>query len=242
VRQDIPPETSDDLRIISREEQASLFMTLLAAFTVLLHGCTNQDDIVVGTDESGRNHRVLEGMIGFFINHLVLRTNVSGNPTFRELVRRVKETCLAAFAHQDLPFDKLVELVRPIREAGYSPLFQVLFVMNTPTSPMEFESDMRASSVGGGQISSKYDLSLFVTDRPAGISTAWVYRTDLFDATTIRSMISDFDAIIRNAASAPDTTVAELRSLVNTKEGAIATTARDERRAANRARLQRRSG
>ena len=100
---------STALKVLSRDEGATLFMTFLAAFNVLLHRYSNQDDLVVGTPIANRNHTETEGLIGFFVNTLVLRTDLSGNPTFRELVRRIREVCLAGYSHQDLPFEKLVE-------------------------------------------------------------------------------------------------------------------------------------
>src|SRR5262249_47654279 len=136
--------TTQQLRALAKKEQASLFMLLLAAFKVLLYGYTNQHDILVGTDESGRNHQAVEGLIGFFINHLVLRTDLSGNPSFRELLGRVRAVCLGAYSHQDLPFDRLVEVLRPDRVSSHTPVFQVLFVMNNTAQSVSVEG-----SVGG---------------------------------------------------------------------------------------------
>ena len=123
---------------MSRQEGATLFMTLLAAFKVLLHRYTSQDDLVVGTPIANRNRLETEGLIGFFVNALVLRTDLSGNPSFRELLRRVREVCLAAYGHQDLPFERLVEELHLERDLSRNPLFQVMFVLhNTRCETME---------------------------------------------------------------------------------------------------------
>ena len=126
-------------------------MTLLAALKVLLHRYTGQDDIVVGTPIANRTQAETEGLIGFFVNTLVLRTNLSDDPTFRELLGRVREVALGAYAHQDLPFEKLVEVLHPERNLSHSPLFQVLFVLqNTPLSAFELPG-LTVSPVRGGQ-------------------------------------------------------------------------------------------
>src|SRR5208337_926941 len=125
----LPKTVGDGLKALSRQEGVTLFMTLLAAFTILLHGYTNQDDLVVGTPTANRNRLEIEGLIGFFVNTLVLRTNLSDNPSFRDLLRRVREDYLGAYAHQDLPFERLVEELHPTRDLSRNPLFQVMFVL-----------------------------------------------------------------------------------------------------------------
>ena len=237
----IPTEINHTLQELSREERASQFMTLLAIFNVLLYSYTNQQDIIVGTDDAGRNHADLERLIGFFVNHLVLRTDLSGNPSFRELLCRVREMTLDAYTHQDMPFDKLVELLRPDREASYSPLFQVLFVMQPATTAVSSDTGFSASGVGPGLSSAKYDIVLFVKDTPAGLATSWLYRTDLFDADTILGMAADYESIVRCVASSQDVTVADLRALVLDQMGRRADIVREERRKSSRGRLLARS-
>ena len=125
----LPKQLGEALKALSRQEGVTLFMTLLAAFKILLHRYTSQDDLVVGTPIANRNRLETEGLIGFFVNTLVLRTDLSGNPSFRELLRRVREVCLAAYSHQDLPFEKLVEELHLQRDLSRNPLFQVMFVL-----------------------------------------------------------------------------------------------------------------
>ena len=139
-------------------------MTLLAAFQTLLHRYTGQDDIVVGSPIANRNRIEIEGLIGFFVNTLVLRTDHSGNPTFRELLHRVRETALEAYAHQDLPFEKLVEELRPDRDLSRSPLFQVMFVFqNAPARELSFKG-LNVSPVRIAGETAKFDLTLSVNE------------------------------------------------------------------------------
>ena len=125
----LPTELSERVRTLGRKENATLFMTLLAAFTILLHRYAGEDDIVVGTPIAGRNRQEIEGLIGFFLNHLVLRIDLSGHPSFRELLHRVRDMALGAYIHQDLPFERLLEELQPQRDLSRTPLFQVYFNM-----------------------------------------------------------------------------------------------------------------
>src|SRR5262249_47257520 len=160
-------------------ERATQFMVLLSAFKVLLSRWTGVKDLVVGTDVANRNQAQTEGLIGFFLNHLVLRTDLSGDPSFREVVSRVRESCLGAYGHQDLPFDRLVEVLRPERSVSHTPLFQVLFVVqNVPRGSTELEG-LETEEIGGTFPASKFDLALFMGDSAEGTGGLWVYRTDL---------------------------------------------------------------
>ena len=146
----LSPEVSAGLKELSRREGVTLFMTLLAAFQTLLHRYSGQEDIVVGSPVAGRNYRETEGLIGFFVNTLALRTDLSGEPTFVELLQRVKEVCLGAYAHQDVPFEKLVEELQPERDLSRSPLFQVMFgLQNVPQTAARLGELELAGGAGG---------------------------------------------------------------------------------------------
>jgi len=179
-------------------------MTLLAAFQTLLHQHTGDEDIVVGTDMAGRNDVKLESLIGFFVNLLVMRTDLTGNPTFRQLLHRVRETALGAYAHQDVPFVKLVELLQPQRHVSNTPLFQVLFVLqNTPAEPLElpgltFEGIKKVDS------KAKFDLAVFVGESGDQLFMEWVYDTDLYTGSQIREMAEHYDRLLQQVAAEPD--------------------------------------
>src|SRR5207247_2224190 len=162
----LPAPLSQQLNTLSRQQGVSLFMTLLAAFQVVLHYYTGRDDIIVGTDVANRNLAEIEELIGFFVNQLVLRTDLSGNPTFEELLERVREVALEAYLHQDLPFDKLVEALRPERSLSYSPLFQVKIVLqNAPEYDVELPG-LRISYVEVDNGTSQLDLNVRVAEGP----------------------------------------------------------------------------
>jgi acyl carrier protein len=234
----IDSDLTSQIRALCRDEAASQFMVLLAAFSVLLHERTGLDDIVVGTDEAGRHDRALEPLIGFFINHLVLRSDLGGDPTFLELVRRVRGMTLDAYAHQEMPFDKLVEITQPDRSTATTPLFQVLVVMNTPPAELTFDETVDVQRANAGMTSSKYDICLFLSDRKSDLVATWVYRTDLFNASTIQAMAADFDAILRSVAGNPELKLAELRSTLRELACERNEARRNERRMINRTRLK----
>ena len=205
------------LKALSREEGVTLFMTLLAAFQTLLYRYSGNPDVVVGTGIAGRNRAEIEGLLGFFVNSLVLRTDLSGNPTFRELLARVREVTLGAYAHQEMPFEVLVEALQPERNLNYNPLFQVMVILqNTPR---------KASGVSGLSLSSreveigtsKFDLYLVISEGTDRIGFGLEYTTDLFDESTIRRMLSHFDNLFQAICANPDTPVQEL-SLLSPEE------------------------
>jgi len=197
-------ELSQALKALSRQANATLFMTMLTAFKTLLHRYTGQDDIVVGTDVANRNQAETEGLIGFFVNLLVLRTDLGGYPSFWELLQRVREVALQAYAHQDLPFEKLVEELQPERHLSYTPLFQVLFVMqNVPTLKLELPG-LTLLPLEVKDRTAKFDLALFVSETEHLIVGNWHYNTDLFDATTIAKMMGHFEALLHSIVAQPD--------------------------------------
>jgi alpha-ketoglutarate-dependent taurine dioxygenase len=209
---------SENLTVLSRQEGVTLFMTLLAAFQTLLYRYTEQDDIVVGTDIANRNRAEIEALIGFFVNLLVLRTDLSGNPSFRELLGRVREVALGAYAHQDLPFAKLVEALQPERKAGRTPLVQVLFVLqNTPMPALKF-ADLTLTPLQINTNKAKFDLALFMQETEQGIVGYWQYNTDIFHPLAIAHLSSHFETLLSNIAKNPDTRINTLEMLSETEK------------------------
>ena len=200
----------DGLKALSRQEGATLFMTLLAAFTILLHGYTNQDDLVVGTPTANRNRLEIEGLIGFFVNTLVLRTDLSDNPSFRDLLRRVREVCLGAYAHQDLPFERLVEELHPARDLSRNPLFQVMFVLqNAPLQAVELPG-LSLSPIEVDTSTTHFDLTLHIVDTEQGLVGTLAYNTDLFEAVTITRMLGHFRTLLEAVIATPERCVSDL--------------------------------
>ncbi|MBW4677719.1 MAG: amino acid adenylation domain-containing protein [Desmonostoc geniculatum HA4340-LM1] len=201
---------TEALAKLSKQEEVSLFMTLLAAFNTLLYRYTDQEDILVGTPIANRNRPELEGMLGFFVNTLVMRTNLSNNPSFRELLGRVREVNLGAYAHQDLPFEKLVEELRPKRDLKLNPLFQVMFVLqNTPISIHEFSGlTLRDLEVDSG--TAMFDILLSITESEQGLTGFLEYNTDLFDSATIIRLVSNLQTLLENIVINPNQSISEL--------------------------------
>ena len=197
-------ESSEAIKAFSRREGATLFMSLLAAFQVLLARYNGQEDIVVGTPIAGRNRAEIEPLIGFFVNTLVLRTDLSGEPSFRELVRRVREVCLGAYAHQDLPFEKLVEELQPERSLSHAPLVQVIFaVQNAPEGSFHLP-DLQLSAIEETNDTAKFDLVLHMQESPGAITGTLGYSTDLFEQATVRRMIEHFTTLLEAATARPE--------------------------------------
>jgi amino acid adenylation domain-containing protein len=204
-------ELSRSLEQLSRREGVTLYMTLLAIFQTLLARYTGQEDILTGTPIAGRNRAEIEGLIGFFVNMLVLRTDCSGNPSFRELLKRVRATTLAAYSHQDLPFEKLVEELRPERSLSYSPLFQVTFTLNNEPAELPGLPGIELAALdGGGGDTAKYDLVWSVTQTPRGLNASLVYNLDLFDAPTAESLLMRYRMLLEAVVSDPDTRLRDL--------------------------------
>ena len=209
----LPEDLSAALRALCGQEDATVFMGLLAAFNCFLYRLTGQNDIIVGTDFAGRNRSETEAMIGFFVNVLPLRNDLSGVPTFRELLRRVREVTREAYLHQDLPLDSLVEELRPKRDLSHSPLFQVLFVLQNIPPQTLTPTGLRTSLLDVETQTSKFDLALFLHERPNGLGGTWVYKTDLFDAATVADFTRKFQALLRDIVDQPDSRVDDLAFL-----------------------------
>jgi len=213
----LPKAIGGALKALSRDEAATLFMTLLAAFKVLLHCYTRQDDLVVGTPVANRNRLEIEGLIGFFVNALVLRTDLSGNPTFRELMRRVRKVCVDAYAHQDLPFERLVEELHIERDLSRNPLFQVMFVLqNSPVHAVELPGlSLNPVIADGG--TTHFDLTFHVVDSDQGLVATAAYSTDLFDGDTISRMLGHFQTLLEAIVKDSDRHLSELSLLTDTQ-------------------------
>ena len=204
------PELAANLKDFARREGVTLFMALLAGFQSLLSRYCGQDQIVVGTDVANRPTLETEKLIGFFINLLAIRTDLSGNPTFREVLSRVRETALGAYAHQDMPFDKLVEELRPERSLSHSPIVQVLFVMQNMPRPRKELAGLELSAFEMPLTRSKFDLATFMVETDAGLTGHWVYSIDLFERSTIARMAAHFETLLRGAVADPSTRISTL--------------------------------
>ena len=175
-------------------------MLMLAAFALLLSRYSGQENLLIGTGMAGRQRLELERLIGFFVNTLVLRVDLNGDKSFASLLRRVRQTALAAYANQDIPFEKLVSELQPGRNLSPTLPFQaVLVVQNTPSSSMNLEG-LRIESMSTETVAAKYDLNLVIAEFDAGLTGTFVYSTDLFDASTIAGMAESFQQILNDAA------------------------------------------
>jgi len=194
---------TEALTALSRQTGGTLFMTLLAAFAALLHRYTGQHDIVVGSPIANRSRAELEELIGFFVNTLALRLDLSGAPSFLELLRRVREVCLGAYAHQDLPFEKLVEELQPARNLSHNPLVQVMLVLqNTPLSTLA-GAEGTLDLVEIPRETAAFDLTLNLWERPEGLYGWCEYNTDLFNADTIARMVGHLEQLLRDVTAQP---------------------------------------
>ena len=206
----VPQPLADQLKQLARQQEATLFMVLLAAFNIVLSRYSGQTDVCVGTPMANRNRLEIEGLIGFFVNTLVLRSDLSGNPTFLELLKRVKEICLGAQAHQDLPFEKLVEELSPVRDMSHNPLFQVMLALqNTPDAALAITGltiTPELMEVG----TSKFDLDLEISESEQGLEIQYSYNTDLFDRATIERLAQHYGVLLEGIAKAPQRFISEL--------------------------------
>jgi aspartate racemase len=206
----LPATLTTALKQLCAQEGVTLYMTLLAAFQTLLYRYSRQEDIIVGSPIAGRNRAEIERLIGFFVNTLVLRTDLSGNPSFQELLTRVRATTLDAYAHQDLPFEKLVEELNPERSLSYSPLFQVMFVLqNTLEQTVELPG-LTQTPVEIGTATAQFDLTLSVAEQDGLLIGSWNYNTDLFDAGTIERMNTHFQILLAGIVANPAQPISQL--------------------------------
>ena len=200
----LPTNLTEEIESLSRHQGVTLFMTLLAAFKTLLYHYSGQDDINVGSPIANRNQSEIEGLIGFFVNTLVLRTNLSGNPSFRDVLKRVREVTLGAYAHQDLPFEKLVAQLQPERHLGQTPLYQVWFVLQNSPMPVVELPNLTLSLLEIETGAVRHDLKLDLTETSEGLKGFFEYKTDCFEASAIAHMIELFETVLNTVVQQPD--------------------------------------
>ncbi|MET0399298.1 MAG: amino acid adenylation domain-containing protein, partial [Longimicrobiaceae bacterium] len=209
----LPAAAAESLRALARAEGATPFMAALACFQLLLSIYSRQDDVVVGTPVAGRTHEALEGMVGMFVNTLALRTELGGDPPFRELLGRVREGTLGAYGHQDLPFEKLVDELRPPRDPGHAPVFQVMFSLhNLPAAALRLPG-LALEAVATESRTTKFDLALSLADTAAGLVGSLEHDAHLFDAGTAARMAAHFATLLEGAAAEPARRLSELSLL-----------------------------
>jgi len=206
------------LKNLSRAKDATLFMTAQTAFAVLLARWSGHTDVVMGTPIANRRHEQLTPLIGFFVNTLVLRNDLSGNPSFIEALAAAKATALDAYQYQDVPFEMLVDRLRPQRSTSHSPLFQVMLALDNNASAIVPFGGLRMSDAAGESHHAKFDLTLNLRETPEGLETCWDYCSDLFRADTIARMAESFEALLEGIAAAPEQRIQHLPLL---KRGSV---------------------
>ncbi len=217
----LPADLIESVRALGRGEGCTLFMTLLTAFGVLLGRYSDQEDLVVGTPIAGRTRAELEGVVGCFANTLALRLNLADAPTFRFLQGRVRDVCLGAYAHQEMPFEQLVEALAPPRSLGHAPFAQVMFqLLNAPTAA-SLAPDLQMMPLVVDTGTSKFDLTLFLREDAGGMEGIAEYGTDLFEADTIARMMDHYEALLRGATAAPGAPIGDLSLLGEAERGRL---------------------
>jgi amino acid adenylation domain-containing protein len=217
----LPANLSEKLKALSKHQDVTLFMTLLAAFQTMLFKFTGQQDIIIGSPIANRNRAESDGLIGFFVNTLALRTDLSGNPAFTKLLARVKETTLKAYANQDLPFEMLVEKLHPKRDLSRTPLFQVMFVFQDfPADTLELPG-LTVNLLELDKGTSLFDVTLFLRESEQGLSGSFEYNTDLFDSATIERMIGHFRTLLEGLVVHPEKRLSDLPILTESERNRI---------------------
>jgi len=207
----LPRTVVDGLRSLGRRHDATLFMTVLAAFQALLMRYSGQEDLAVGTPCAGRGHADTEPLIGFFANTVVMRGNLSGDPSFVEHLHRTRSASLGAFANQDLPFEEVVDTLHPSRQPGRTPLFQVMFAFqNLPGAPTDLAPGLRMEPLAVEAATARFDLTLYVNEEAGALHLGWQYNADLFDPDTISGMAASFDALAAHVVEDADCPVSAL--------------------------------
>jgi Condensation domain len=215
----------EKLESLARDGDATLFIALLAAFATLLHRYSGQDDIVMGTPFAGRHRSELESMIGYFINPLALRVDLSDDPTFRELLGRARETTLSAFEHADVPYEMVVRATTPERDLSQTPVFQVMMVLHNPEwerqRPKFEPRGVTAAEIVHEKGWAKFDLLLGMSQRPTGLNTTWEYSTELFDDATAKRIARHFEKLLESIVDDPDRPISRLPMLLDEEREVI---------------------
>ncbi len=206
----LPPALSQKLTAFSQNEGVTMFMTLFAAFQILLYRYSGEEDIISASMFANRDFVDIEALMGFFVNTFLLRTDQSGNPTFREFLGRVREIALEAFAHQNVPFEQLVEELRPPRDTSHTPLFQVMFVLQNAPVPSRAQHDLQVEFLRVDNKTSKFDLSFSLTETPDGVRAVAEYKTDLFDHSTIERLLGHYQTLLEGIVEDADRRLSDL--------------------------------
>ncbi|WP_339915800.1 condensation domain-containing protein, partial [uncultured Brevundimonas sp.] len=218
----LAPELTDRLEAFSRAKGVTLFMTLLAGFKTLLHRYSGQQDILVGSPIANRTHAQTEELVGFFVNTLVLRSTVTRETSFEALLSRVRETALDAYAHQDLPFETLVNELQPERSLSHSPLFQVMFALqNAPQEELRL-GDAVIQTLAPDLGTAKFDLTLSIEAGPQGLTCNWEYAGDLFDPSRIDRMAAHYSTLLESLLAAPEAPAGTLPLLTEAERAELA--------------------
>jgi amino acid adenylation domain-containing protein len=218
---EIPKALIAELRGLSRQEGATVFMALLGAFQTLLHRYSGQEDVVVGTPIAGRTRSEIENLVGFFVNTLVLRGDLSGDPSFRELLRRVRRASLGAYAHQDLPFEQLVGVLHPERDPSRTPIFQVMFAMQDAPLPSLSTPELSMAVLDTDSGTAKFDLTLLASETEGGLQLRLEYSTDLFEEATVDRMLGHLRTLFESILADPDQPVATLPMLTEAERNQL---------------------
>jgi non-ribosomal peptide synthetase component F len=210
---------TDDLRILCRQEGVTLFTFLLAVFKVFLRYYAATDDLVVGTNVANRNRLEVEGIIGFFVNQLVLRTDAGGDPSFREFLRQVHEVVLGAYTHEDMPFERLVAELSPERDAGHSPLYQVLFTLQPPLREPRMPEGLVLQKIAIPSTTARFDLVLALADAGSHLSASIEYNSELYHESSVERMLLQYESLLRMIAIQPDIRFSALQKNLAAVEG-----------------------
>jgi amino acid adenylation domain-containing protein len=214
----VPANLSAGLRVLCRREQVTLFMGALAIFAIVLRTYTSQTDLAIGTPVAGRSRTELEPLIGVFLNSVVLRIDISGNPTYRELLKRVKSVCMAAYDHQDVPFERVVEELQPERNLGKNPLFQVLFQLFTPPTEKAGAASAQPDIVAVDRGTAILDLAWHLTDSPEGIRGRLEFSTELFEPQTVSAIFEHFVRMLAEVITHPDRRLSDLNLITPSEQ------------------------